>query len=1174
MKRLYYHIFTLLTLVLAAAACTDEIDVPVTPGEGVASVKATLTFQPLVGADVGSRADGQAIKYIDNLVVFIYNEAGVLQRVEKRDATEMTVDKDFKVDLPTGEGAVDGPGHQAEDATCRATFTIGDLGYGKYRIYAVANTPDVYGLSEPALMEKYKMLSELRLQKVKWDEADVKNNAQMFGYFTPQGAQESAAGFTTNAIVIDRNSVTLHAWLKRLASKVTVVYDGSGLHQGINIYIKSVTIKDIPLYCKLGLENKVGEVGQGKKIETDSLITLGETLSYNAAGQVIPASEQSKNWSEWLQVNKGNGLKGAVQLDESGDPVVDEATGKPVVHRETDDALYFYENVQGNFPGQEEYNKTPKRSEVGENITRPDQQDYKDRVPNGTYIEVEAYYVADNPMGENYESRGSIKYRFMLGMDTKYNYNAYRNHHYKLTLGFNGYANQPDWHIEYIEEDPFIETAPVFYMPYRYNQQSILPIRISGQALKVEAEIIENNWGPYSPNPTGTAPYDSVPEPLVGDKGDPMAFRWASEVYYGTCGGPKTYSLQNRYSTDGETEIETAYNDRVTPIFAGFMSIGVAPEYESWSTEIPAVLYSIDDGYEYSRPADIQRLKDNFYDNSLNYRSFDKDAIGTSNHSDGSGRNECVIRHLGDGSITFGLPLWTRQKNLLGISGFTGNNPYDTYQRKAQLKITATFDRGDGTTVTRERIVPVYQVRRVVNPKGVWRRHDDNTDFTVELLRRPDPKPETFFENFDSNGRWTAEIDAGDKGFITLQPAGGSRLSPDGMIEGDTGTPITFKIHFNGQVTLGTTRCAVVRVRYHGLTCNHTIFVRQGYRTPVAVIDGGAEWSSFNLYSCQSGEYTDQWPKVVDATVTQSPIALGSFFKRSNYQQGILPENNSDPLFGPLVNPGTNEFSLADGTTSPWNQIKGLACADNKGNITSLGALHRFFKWCIFKANVTTSAGVETRYYRVPSYEDFRALEKFADFGVGVLYADGAPGPEKDPDLAYGYTDPGNAGASSTAGSRGVFIYNAENGNQIFFPLGKNGMGRRTIQNSPSTAGRGMLRYSAVTSPLGLSGNNTRRPIPYNMPASAGGIYWILQNPRKIMTPPADGAGINPDGTTNDDLFAWDMNYFDFNFNGYGSTVVISEGSFNGYGGTGYGDALPIKLVRMSQAELDELGIK
>lgn len=73
----------------------------------------------------------------------------------------------------------------------------------------------------------------------------------------------------------------------------------------------------------------------------------------------------------------------------------------------------------------------------------------KDGVINGTFLEVEGYYVADRP---EYKSEGKIIYRFMLGKDAVKNFDLVRNHHYKITMRFKDYGNDIDWHIEYGEK--------------------------------------------------------------------------------------------------------------------------------------------------------------------------------------------------------------------------------------------------------------------------------------------------------------------------------------------------------------------------------------------------------------------------------------------------------------------------------------------------------------------------------------------------------------------------------------------------------------------------------------------------------------------------------------------------------------------------------------------------
>ena len=87
-----------------------------------------------------------------------------------------------------------------------------------------------------------------------------------------------------------------------------------------------------------------------------------------------------------------------------------------------------------------------------------------------------AFYVSIN---DKKVGRGPIKYRFMLGKDVITDYNAERNHHYKLTLKFKGYANDADWHIEYEEPEPGIEVPNPYYISYLYNRTMNLPVKIN-----------------------------------------------------------------------------------------------------------------------------------------------------------------------------------------------------------------------------------------------------------------------------------------------------------------------------------------------------------------------------------------------------------------------------------------------------------------------------------------------------------------------------------------------------------------------------------------------------------------------------------------------------------------------------------------------------------------------
>lgn len=1137
LKKSLHILSPLLILLATAVACTDEIKFDqAVIGPGEAMVSASVDFHPLIVTDneVASRASqkGDLIKSIDDLTVFIYDIEGNLFRIcKKADLTDYQVKQKDETGSNTGmPNDAGGKPVQAEESTARATFTIPGLPFGQYRMYAVANID--FG-DKAAAEETYAKEETLRDYTVTWNSSNIGANNQMFGYFTIDGNDSNlSTGFTAPNITVNQKHTSLHAWIKRAASKVTVVYDGKGLHEGVFIYIKSITLKDIPRTCKIGNENKV-ESAEG-------MITDGGVINYCEAteGELPAGQTQSGNYEDWMMIANGTPTRGAVSVDKDGNRVE---------HSEYDGALYFYENCQGNYPDQAKYDKRQKFDEVGFISNKPGDYDYKDNIPYGTYIEVEGYYVSDNPLNV---TRGDIKYRFMLGQNTSFDYDAIRNHHYKLTLGFKGWANQPDWHIEYIEPPQEVYTDPTYYVSYSYNTQAIFPIRIKGDVQEFEVEIVENNWAPYSPSVIGGY---NVPQAEVasstGNKFDD--FKWWRAVYVNGGGtGSYYYGLQRPYSSNGGKQIDYTTDEikagaprLVTPIWAGFLALNV-PDGGLQPYLFPEAAYS----------SDMDKLKNYYYNNKQNIRKFTSSDLSFQGWKEGdsiaktvgSGYNVCELVKAPDGSITIKLPTWTRPKSMLGISGFTGNNPYDTYQRKAIVKLKATYK--DSKIV---KFMPIFQVRRVINPKGVWRRWNDNSPFQVTLVRREAPG-DAKFKAFNSEGAWRAYIDASTSEFFELE--GGIGKDASGAIIGNTDTPIDFKVKFKGAGKADQSLCGIVKVEYHGFTCQHTIFVRQGYFQPIAVVPGGARWSSFNLFKCANNTaYGTTWngKNYISATVTASPIALSTLFKRGNYAQGISVENNQTDHLGPLQCPGTTPFKLMNGNSATWANIKGNKTKD--------------FKWGRFEAKVNG----QTRHYRVPTLKDFQALINGAQYGIGVLYADGASETATDVDVAYGFYDIDNDATDDhngvkgkyggPSGMRGFIVFNPTNGNQIFFPIGAKGIGRRTNQsnnfnstnpwgfnNQGWTGGQtsvwnGELRYGSVPVTLDKwSNNNPNRPITYNIPGAPGAIYWV-----NAVEEAAGGTG------DVEDMYGWDMNYFDLNFNPFSSGVV--EGNT--------GDALPIKLI-------------
>ena len=301
--------------------------------------------------------------------------------------------------------------------------------------------------------------------------------------------------------------------------------------------------------------------------------------------------------------------------------------------------------------------------------------------------------------------------------------------------------------------------------------------------------------------------------------------------------------------------------------------------------------------------------------------------------------------------------------------------------------------------------------------------------------------------------------------------------------------------------------------------------MRQGYNEPIQLVENGPYWSSYNVFSCGSTTgFGTSWPGEVGAILTTNPLAFGAMFKRGAYNGSISIANISraPAFFGALAAPGNNNFTFNGGLAPrTWSSISGMTTQS----------------WEFAKFRVTKDGA--TRVYRVPTLADYQTLIE-GDFGIGVLYGDGATAPGTTTADAFGFIDGDNSTLSSPYGVRGFICYDPDpnEANHIFFPVGTMGMGRRTIQNINSDAERGIMRYSSV--PYNLSGDtNALRPIAMNMLYSPGAIYWINKTTQ--------------DGGTS--YAGWDMNYFDLNFNGAPESVVLVTGTGGG------GDALPIRLV-------------
>lgn len=1058
MKRNFLtYIFLCILLLGTASSCKDDLLYGGgIIGEGESVISGTVKFKPLTPALNGTtRTAGDAIKSINSLCVLLYDEQGNL--VKKYPLTpaasgtttpnegEYVLSEEKRTDGKTesigGEGKVLPP---AESKTPHADIKL-TVPYGRYYIYVVANMGDLSG-HEEAIRTK----EGLKSISLTWNVENIAANNQMFGFFGDASTDSDAPLLTIN-----KGTTPLQAWIRRAASKVTIAYDGSDLNENVFIYLKSVTIKDIPTECYLGKSSTVNKDYGGLIDNGESITYVSEDMAYD---EHWPARiTRGKPYYYVNQKNEGVSVSRA-EYEKN------KSKHAELAHAEVNNALYFYENMQGEGKDKrQDENEDGVLDAPGLNDD-PNAKFYKDQKPYGTYIEVKAYY-SSNILGR--VSNGDIIYRFMLGKNVTTDYNAERNHHYKLTLKFNKNANDVDWHISYEEPDPGLEVPNPYYISYLYNHSMMLPLKIrtggTGVGIKqIEARILDNRWAPHNPNPDFDY-YKAADNPYSKQWNGFLSLRETKDLNV-TASDNETYYTENQR---GERE------------------------YIPVNAELPGA------------------------DESRGYAAFDKK--GNSNEND-----KCFIRNEGDSVYHVQLPMYTRAKQLIKNTGYTGNNPYVAYQRRAEIKIVVTLANGkkistDGKDFEGKPVENVkdkdlknpviYQVRRIVNPKGVWRKSGNNSDFHVQLKRLPKENG-TVFQTFSSEGPWKAYVYCGTDDFIKLSNK--TREDAD-TIRGETGSIIDFKIKFNGTCGKNENRYAIIRVEYHNYTCYHLIFVRQG-DAPDDLFNGtGTKWHAYNLRTKR--------------TEADSPLEEGSLFKFNKLDYPIDAMSNKNSTT-PWINVKPDSF--VNDASSLW------IATDNTKNKTKKAwddiEYYYFSPWGDNPPEPTID-GLEVANARVATYEDFYALyagENIAE-GYGVLYGDESTETLDDITEVYGYDY-----ENTNRGMRGCFVYNKENGKNLFFPIGASGYGHRKamdrdLYGGTYNRGNGVLRYSAYRNTYHIVADS---PLFYDLYMRPGAVYWLGQFRVNSKLP--------NEMDDHKKVIGWDFNYFTFDFFPYGVGAAIS----------------------------------
>lgn len=429
-------------------SCQDDFYVPGTEeiGEGMCDVSLQVAYQPTQTSETRSGGTALDAHFYTPLVFFFDSEGNVVRK--------------FK--LTSGDITNKENKNVTESGYAESTYKYGEIEHGKiqvpfgrYRVYVVLEGGAVQ-------FNNINTLSDLRAQNINWSATDYASNAISFGSCSSMDRAIDVAD-SENDYYVDRNGThhdapdgelitfnkpkqSISAWTKRLASKVSVSYDASGLNSGIKIYIKSVQIKDIPKTCYLGRCNTPTSADQ---------LQDGELIDYK------PGVTDFTGWNYICKDEADKVTFGSSHAQNDG----------------TSNYMYFFENNQGF--GQRHH--TPATGWEQSNFEKYDNK-------LGTYIEVKGYYVDTNDRNPN---QGPITYRFMLGQNTTDDFNAKRSKHYKITLGFNKDANNPDWHIEYAD------IPDALMLSYGAELKSNLKIKIAAEpsdVVSVEVSTLYSHW--------------------------------------------------------------------------------------------------------------------------------------------------------------------------------------------------------------------------------------------------------------------------------------------------------------------------------------------------------------------------------------------------------------------------------------------------------------------------------------------------------------------------------------------------------------------------------------------------------------------------------------------------------------------------------------------------------
>lgn len=151
---------------------------------------------------------------------------------------------------------------------------------GRYYVYAVANISD----EQKSELEGITSIEALRIMRINWND-DIARDLEMFGVFRHDGADvvpDNESFEADELLTITPATNSIHSWVRRVASKVTVDFDGTNLKEGVTVYIKSATLKDVASHVLLGMSPSTVGTNKIERATSEYTINYGEGENHSS----------------------------------------------------------------------------------------------------------------------------------------------------------------------------------------------------------------------------------------------------------------------------------------------------------------------------------------------------------------------------------------------------------------------------------------------------------------------------------------------------------------------------------------------------------------------------------------------------------------------------------------------------------------------------------------------------------------------------------------------------------------------------------------------------------------------------------------------------------------------------------------------------------------------------